>query len=247
LRGYFAKAKAAEREALNYASEFNHPQTTANMVAHKLLRQEIQRDYSDVYETIATLLDHSKTHNIVFWSLWANIFSGMAKAREGADSDGPRMIDDSLKAFIEMKFTYYRPFHLGMKARAQQLLGDTDAAFSSVQEAIDFAHKSGEKGFLSDLLRLLADLQLAHRTEAGLVKAEEHLLEALAMARTQASKLHELRAAISLARLWRDRGRPGDGERLVDSIYSWFTEGFGAPDLLEAKYALDECRTRTSG
>jgi predicted ATPase len=234
LRGHFDQAKAVEREALDSAAEFAHPQTTGNFFAYKLLRGEFQQDYSEQAETQAALSRHAEEHKIVFWSLWADIFRGFAAARAGRASEGIQMIDRSLKVFAEMKFTYYRSYHLGLKARAYELGGDIESALVTINEAIAFAKDSGEKVVLADLTRLSGELHLARSAGA----AENLFSEAIALALVQASKLHELRAATSMARLLRKQFKRETAENLLRSVYDWFTEGLDAPDLSNARSVM---------
>ena len=70
--------------------------------------------------------------------------------------------------------------------------------------------------------------------------AERHYLQAIAVAERQSAKLFQLRASVSLARLWRDQGKRPEARDLVGPIYNWFTEGFDAPDLKDARALLDE-------
>jgi predicted ATPase len=76
--------------------------------------------------------------------------------------------------------------------------------------------------------------------EPGAAKAETCFERALAVARSQQAKSFELRAAISMARLWRDRGKRDEARELLAPVYGWFTEGFDTPDLKQAKALLDE-------
>jgi predicted ATPase len=87
------------------------------------------------------------------------------------------------------------------------------------------------------LLRVRGDLLNAAGDQFG---AEQHYREAIAVAERQSAKLFQLRASTSLARLWRDQGRQTQAHDLLAPIYGWFTEGFDAPDLKEAKALLDE-------
>jgi predicted ATPase len=238
LRGHFEQAKAAEREALAYAAEFDHPQTTGHLLAYKLLRGEFQEDYSGQEETARALSDHANEHKIVFWSLWTNIFTGFAAARAGRPQEGIETIDKSLKVFADMKFTYYRPYHLGLKARAYEIAGDVDNALLSASEGIALAKESGERAVLADLTRLAGELRLAQSRGSALDCAEELFREAMTLAQAQASKLHELRAATSLARLWRRQGRDEEARNVLQPVYDWFTEGRDAPDLKRARTVL---------
>jgi predicted ATPase len=72
-----------------------------------------------------------------------------------------------------------------------------------------------------------------------LAKAETYFVRALAVARAQQAKSWELRATMSMARLWRDQGKRDEARELLAPVYGWFTEGFGTPDLQEAKSLLD--------
>jgi class 3 adenylate cyclase/predicted ATPase len=238
LRGYFEQAKAAEREAVSCAAEVNHPQTIGNLLGYKLVRAEYQQDYSEHAETADSLLRHAKEHGIVFWSLWSDIFRGFASARAGDPLPGIQMIDKALKIFTEMKFTYYRPFHLSLKARAYGMAGDIESARATLSEAIAFAEASGEKVVLAELLRLSGELHLTCSGAAAADTAEHLFTEAIASARVQASNLHELRAATSLARLWQKQSKYEDAERVLRPVYDWFSEGLGAPDLVNARAVL---------
>ncbi len=77
-------------------------------------------------------------------------------------------------------------------------------------------------------------------SEPDAVKAERHFARALEIARAQQARSWELRAATSLARLWRDRGRRAEAHDLLAPVYGWFTEGFDALDLKEAEALLEE-------
>ena len=76
--------------------------------------------------------------------------------------------------------------------------------------------------------------------EHNATKAEEYFERALAVARAQQAKSWELRAAMSMARLWRDQGKRHEARELLAPIYGWFTEGFDTLDLKEAKALLDQ-------
>ena len=89
---------------------------------------------------------------------------------------------------------------------------------------------------MSDIVRVRGDLQSA---VADLRGAEQLYNRALVLAREQEARSLELRAAVSLARLWREQGRTKEARELLAPLYGWFTEGFDTPDLVEAKALLD--------
>jgi predicted ATPase len=189
-------------------------------------------------------LRHAAEHKIVFWSLWADIFRGFAKACGGATAEGIQMIDKTLKVFAEMKLTYFRSVPLGMKARAYHACGDFGNGLAAVDEAIAFAKGSGERVVFSDLIRLSGDLHLAQSGAPAAGMAESLFVEAIAVAQAQASKLHEIRAATSLARLWKSQGKYAEASDVLYPVYSWFREGLDSVDLVEARAVLDGVSAR---
>jgi class 3 adenylate cyclase/tetratricopeptide (TPR) repeat protein len=240
LRGFFDQATAAEGESARYAAEFDHPQTTGFALAYKLLRGELQRDYSQREEVANALARHAAEHKIVFWSSWADIFAGFANASRGAAAQGIQMMDQSLQVFADMRFNFFRSYLLGMKGRAYEIVGDFENALACVAEGITFANDSGERVVLSDLIRLSGDLHLAQSGGAAAQEAESLFVEAIALAQAQGSRLHELRAATSLARLCQRQGRHAQARDVLDPVYSWFREAPGAADLLAARAVLDQ-------
>jgi predicted ATPase len=208
-------------------------------LAYKLLREEFQRDYSQREASVNAVLRHAAEHNVVYWSLWTNIFRGLQRTLEGRTADGIEMMDKSMKVFADMHFTYFRPLHLGMRARAYEAAGDFENALASAAEGIAFAEQSGETVMLSDLIRLSGELRLALGGAQAIDTAETLFLEAIALAQAQVSALHELRAATSLARLLRRQEKHAAAKDVLAPVYSWFKEGLHSPDLIQARAVLD--------
>jgi predicted ATPase len=98
---------------------------------------------------------------------------------------------------------------------------------------------AGEKLWEAEVYRTAGDIALLS-PEADAAKAEGYFERALAVARQQQAKSWELRAAMSLARLWRDQGKVQEARELLAPVYGWFTEGFDTRDLKEAKALLEE-------
>jgi predicted ATPase len=100
------------------------------------------------------------------------------------------------------------------------------------------AETSRERWYEAEVYRVAGEIELLSPT-ADLAKAAEHFEHALAIARAQQAKSWELRAAISLARLWREEGKRQQAHDCLAPLYGWFTEGFDTLDLREAKALLD--------
>jgi predicted ATPase len=133
----------------------------------------------------------------------------------------------------------FEPLFLGLLAEGQALEGSAAAALAQVNAAIATAPRTGNAAALAELRRLRGTVlqSLGSANDDG---AESAFTQAIAEARRQGSRFYELRAAASLARLWRDRGRGAEARDLLAPICGWFTEGFDTPDLREAKALLDE-------
>ena len=125
----------------------------------------------------------------------------------------------------------------GLFARVCEIADEIEEAVIVLDDALQIAERTGERWFAAELDRQRGRLLLRQ----GLPEdAEELYRKALGIAREQEAKLWELRAAASLARLWRDQGRRAAARDLLGPVYGWFTEGFATPDLKEAKALLDE-------
>jgi predicted ATPase len=117
-------------------------------------------------------------------------------------------------------------------------LGQLDDARHCIEDAIEKVERSKEKWCEAEVHRIAGEIALKSPTP-NLEKAEAYFDRALAVSRKQQAKSYELRAAMSMARLWRDQGKPQQARELLAPVYWWFTEGFDTLDLKEAKALLD--------
>jgi predicted ATPase len=131
------------------------------------------------------------------------------------------------------------PFHLLNAARAHAELGKFDDAWRCIDEVTTAVETTKQKLWEAEVNRVAGEITLMS-PEWDVAKADEYFGRALAVARLQQAKSWELRAAMSLARLWRDQGRVQQARELLAPVYEWFTEGFDTRDLKEAKALLEE-------
>ena len=124
-------------------------------------------------------------------------------------------------------------------ARAHAELGQFDEAWRCIGEAMTAAETTKEKWCEAEVHRVAGEIALKS-PEPDAAKARAYFQRALLVARDQQAKSWELRAATSLARLWRDQGKRQEARELLAPIYGWFTEGFDTLDLKKAKALLDE-------
>jgi predicted ATPase len=123
-------------------------------------------------------------------------------------------------------------------AKAYAELGQFDDALRSIGEGVTAAETTKETWFEAEVRRIAGEISLKS-PELDAPKAERHFERALSVARQQQAKSWELRASMSLARLWRDQGKVEQARELLAPVYGWFTEGFDTLDLKEAKALLD--------
>ena len=132
---------------------------------------------------------------------------------------------------------YYSGLSLRLHAEVHARLGSPIEALTCLDEGQRFVETTDERRDEGELYRFRGDL-LVRTGDRGAAERSYH--HALAIARRQSAKLFELRAATSLARLWRDQGKRTEARDLLAPIYGWFTEGFDTPVLKEAKALLDQ-------
>ena len=131
------------------------------------------------------------------------------------------------------------PLFLALLAEALALAGKIEEGLATLDDAVATAAGSGERGWNAEIHRLRGELT-ARLPYPDPAKSEDSFCTALAIAREQGTRGYELRAATSLARLWREQGRRDEARDLLAPVYGSFTEGFDTADLKEAKRLLDE-------
>jgi class 3 adenylate cyclase/predicted ATPase len=188
-------------------------------------------------EQVIALADEQGT--LLFWKAWVMLWQGWLCALSGKASDAVRMITAGITGRRSTGATLWLPLSLSYLAKAHAELGQFDAAWCSVDEAIAVTAASGEKWCEAEVQRIAGEIALMS-PEPDAAKAQAYFGRALAIARSQQAKSWELRASTSLARLWRDQGKRTEARDLLAPICGWFTEGFDTPDLKEAKALLEE-------
>jgi len=171
------------------------------------------------------------------WRAQAEIYRGWVKVKSGDVTDGLALLQRSAIAYRATGTESLMPHYLALLASTHEIAGQIDEALTLLESALQVVERTGERWFAAELSRHRGQLLLRQGyTET----AEELYRKALSIAREQEAKLWELRAAVSLARLRLDQGRRGDARAILVPVYGWFTEGFGTPDLKDAKALLDE-------
>jgi predicted ATPase len=169
------------------------------------------------------------------WRAMGTICRGWIKVKNGDVAAGISLLRSGLAA--SRPTGAWRPHNIALLAAACEIARQIDEALSLMDEALQIVEGTGERWFAAELNRRKGQLLLRQEHSEA---AEELYRKALSIAEEQGTKLWELRAVVSLARLRRDQGRHVEARDLLAPVYGWFTEGFDTADLKEAKALLDE-------
>ena len=195
------------------------------------------------YEAATTKSDElmalADQKSALFWKARGMMNWGCVLALTGKSADAVQMITSGISARRSTGATLNVPFSLLYLASAYADLRQFDEAWRCIAEATTAVEITKEKWPEAELHRIAGEIALKS-PELDAPKAETRFERALAVARQQQAKSWELRAAMSLACLWRDQGKPLQARELLAPVYGWFTEGFDTRDLKEAKALLEE-------
>jgi predicted ATPase len=238
-RGYPDRSARAADRAVAYSRELRHAHTLAHALGLAGVAAVFARDIATVYAHGNECIAVASEHGFASWAANGRILQGWADAQRGEATAGIALIRDGLAAKEVTGDRLHRPLYLALLAEALTLTGKIEEGLAALDEALAQAAVSGVRGWDAEIHRLHGELtgRLPYPDPA---KAEKSFRTALAIAREQGTRGYELRAATSLARLWREQGRRGEARDLLAPVYGWFTEGFGTTDLKDAAKLVSE-------
>ena len=188
-----------------------------------------------VEKTIALCTEHSISYNLAI----VMTAKGYAMTRRGEIDSGITQMKDGIALFEECGAGLFLPHYKTLLAEAFIARGDLGDATELLDQAAEPYERWGEGHYRAESIRVRGDLL---RCAGDDLAGEACYREAIAFAQEQEASLFELRAATSLARLWKSQAKTKEARDLLAPVYGWFTEGFDAADLKEAKALLDELR-----
>ena len=169
----------------------------------------------------------------------ATIAQGWAVTTWGQGEEGLRQMRQGLTDFRATGAEVFVPYFLVLLAEGYARLGQVEAGLAVLQEGWEVMERTGQRSHHAEMSRLKGAL-LLQQQGPGQAEAEACFQQAIAVAQQQSAKSWELRASVSLARLWQSQGKQAEARHLLAEIYGWFTEGFDTADLQEAKMLLEE-------
>jgi predicted ATPase len=235
-------------ETLTFARELSHSPSLAFALFYTAMLHQFRREAPTVQEQIEAVITLSTEQGFPFWLAMATILQGWVLAVQGEGEEGIAQMRQGLSAYQAVGSAFLRPYFLALLAESYGKSVQIEEGLTVLAEALGIVERTGERWWEAELHRLRGELLLA---QAGVEKpsveaAEACFQQALTIARCQQAKSLELRAAMSLARLWQHQGKRAAAHQLLAEIYGWFTEGFDTVDLQEAKALLEELAWRTA-
>ena len=235
--GYPAQALRRSQEALALAHELDHPQSLSSARHYAAFLHQRRRETSVVQVQADTLLSLATAQGFRFFVGLGTCWRGWALAAQGQDEVGIAQIQQGLAALLAIGQRNAWLQLLVLLAEAAGHAGEVNEGLRLLAEALTGFEESGRGDMLAEAYRLQGELLLRQATPDA-AQAEACFQQALAVARRQQAKSWELRAAMSLSRLWQQQGKQAEARALLAPVYGWFTEGFDTADLQEAKALL---------
>jgi class 3 adenylate cyclase/predicted ATPase len=236
--GYPDTALTDAEQALKYAREVSAA-SLMFALGFTSLTYSLSANYGVAKALTDELIALADEKGATFWKAGGTAFQGSILALTGQATDAAHIINSGITAWRSTGATVFMPWWLLCLARAYAELSRYDDAWRCIGEAMTMVEKAKERWCEAEVDRMAGEIALKS-LERDTLKTEAYFQRALTVARQQQAKSWELRAAMSLARLWRDQGKVQQARELLAPVYGWFTEGFDTRDLKEAKALLDE-------
>ena len=237
LLGYPEASRRDIESALKNAREIGHAPTLMYSLFCAAGMQIYYGNYLRANELAGELLALAEEKDAMLWKAASLTYQGCTSILIGNAAVAVDQLTSGIRAWRSTGATLWMPLYLPFLARARAALGQFDDAWHCIEEATTAATK--EAWWEAEVNRVAGEIRLLG-PKANAAQAEQCFERALAVARQQQARSWELRAAMSLARLWRDQGKPQQARELLAPVYGWFTEGFDTRDLKEAKALLEE-------
>jgi predicted ATPase len=231
------QALKSSREALTQVQEPAHPFSLGWALNVSAWLQQYCREAHGTQERAEAAITLSTEQGFPQWLAMGTILRGWALAVQGQGEEGIAQMRQGLATYRATGAEVWRPYFLALLAEGQGKVGQTEEGLEALAEALAVVDRTGERFYEAELYRLKGQLTLQSKV---VEEAEECFRKAIEIAQRQQAKSLELRAVMSLARLWQRQGKHHTARNTLSEIYGWFTEGFDTADLQEAKALLQE-------
>jgi predicted ATPase len=242
--GYPDQAVQKSEAALAHARDHTHPFSLAFALSFASECYRLRRDARATQAQAEATIALSTVHGFSLWEAGASIYRGWVLAEQGQTEEGIGQLQHGIAAWQAAGAAIGMPALLAQLAEAYGHAGRVEKGLAVLNRALETVQQTGEAWWEAELYRLQRELTLSQSSVQSTVfrvrEAEGCFLKAIQITQKQQAKSLELRAVMSLSRLWRQHGKQDEARQLLTEIYSWFTEGFATKDLQEAKALLAE-------
>ncbi|MBE3561969.1 MAG: 6-hydroxy-D-nicotine oxidase, partial [Ktedonobacteraceae bacterium] len=234
--GYPQQALHRGIEAVRLVQNLNQPFNQALVSAYLALLQQLRADEASARASAEEALTLTSKYKAPYYRAWTAILVSYAQALSQPDKKHIELLREAICAFKAQGARLRLPYYLSLLAHICGKAGYAGEGLAFIDEAFSEARAHQERWWDAELHRLRGELLLVQGVDADDIEAA--LLRAIEIAQTQQARSLELRATISLARLWSAHHRSEEARLRLSTLYGWFTEGFETPDLQEARRLL---------
>jgi predicted ATPase len=237
--GYPDQGLVRSHEAVTLAHQSARPFSLSFILSLAAIFHQFRREERWTQERAKAAISLAQEQGFPHWLAHGAILYGWALAHQGRAQEGIEQLHQGLRAHRATGAELLRPYFLALLAEAYGTIGEPEAGLTVLAEALTLADTRGERWYEPELHRLKGVLLLQWSSDHQ-AEAEHCVQQAITIAQNQQAKSFELRATMSLSRLWQQQGKRRDAYNLLAPVYHWFTEGFDTADLKDAKALLDE-------
>jgi class 3 adenylate cyclase/predicted ATPase len=245
INGYPDQAVKRNEEAITLAKKLSHPYSLAAALSFGSMVPQFRQDAQGTAELADAAAKLSAEQDFAYWMIWSSVMRGWVMTQRGQIENGIAQMAEGAATFRATGAEVMAPYFLGLLAEGHGKGGQYGEGLRVLDEALAVVNRSRECWWEAELYRLKGEFTRSRtgvREPASELEksAAEYFEQALNTASRLNAKSLELRAAMSLSRLWKEQEKKADAQRILAETYSWFKEGFDTPDLKDAKALLDE-------
>lgn len=239
LLGYPERARLRSRETLALARAVGDPRSLAHALMFAAICHQLRREPGAAQEHAEACVTTCETHGIADEPKRVAIVLGWARAVRGQPEEGVAQLQESLAALRAVRSINTLPYYLTLLADALGHGGRPEEGLAVIDDARGEVGRTGECFYEAELYRLKGELLLQSGLGNPIPNAETAFRQAIEIARRQQARSLELRATVSLTRLWQAERRGPEGRDALATTCGWFTEGLDTVDLREARALLE--------
>jgi class 3 adenylate cyclase/predicted ATPase len=236
--GYADQALRRSHEACTRAEDLEHPFTLAYAFCQLAIFHQLRRDREEAWRHAEAAVRVSREQGFLYWLGVALILQSWARANVPQSAEQLPSMHEGMAIYRATDAAMWLPYFLTLLAETYGATGQPDAGLRLLDEAHTIMDNTQERFYKAEVHRVQGELVLAQAANQHAL-AETCFQQALDIARHQQARSWELRAAMSLARLWQQQGKCAEARQLLAPIYGWFAEGLDTADLQEAKALLE--------